>query len=187
MSISMDSFTWQVAATFCAAAGAVAVGWRQVGIARLQADISKSSMEIARAQAFTARLAQRIALFEKRFAVYQAVQAYISLSLAKSGLTLSQGDQEYQEDQTKIWKARHQSYFLFSEKTRQSIDEACDLADAFVATNGQQSLFPSPEEDKRMKRERQAARLELISVLKNLNGRMRDEMAVTESDATIRY
>lgn len=186
MSISMASFTWQVAATFCAAAGAVAVGWRQVGIARLQADIAKSAMEIAKAQSFTARLAQRIALFEKRFAVYQAVQAYISLSLAESGLNISQGDQEYQQDRAKIAKARHQSYFLFSEKTQRSIDEACDLADQFILKNGQQYLFSTPEDDKRLGDERQSARLDLISVLKNLNMRMRDEMAVTEADLELR-
>jgi len=178
--IYMDSFTWQVAATFFAAACALAVGWRQVGIAKAQADTARASMKVSESQAATARLAQRVALFEKRFAVYQSVQVYISLALEESGLKINQGDHEFKKDRRKIWVARHQSFFLFSEATRLKIDEACNMADRFSMINGEQSLFPTPEDDKMRDEKRQKARLELIGVLKALSGRMGEEMNLTE-------
>jgi hypothetical protein len=174
--ISMDTFTWQVVATFAAAGGAVIVGWRQVGIAKSQSDTAAAALRVAETQAATSRLAQRTTLFEKRFAVYQAVQAYISLRLAESGLKVKQGDHEFQRDARKIWVARHQALFLFSDETRKRIDNACDMADKFVMIRGQQTLFPTPESEKKRAENTQKARLELIGVLKNLSERMGEEM-----------
>ena len=81
----MSTFTWQVVATFAAVVGATIIGLKQVGIAKGQAETARAAMEVAKAQALTARLMQRGNLFDKRFEVYLAVRAYLSVGRVPRG------------------------------------------------------------------------------------------------------
>lgn len=148
--IYMDTFTWQVFATFVAAGCALLVGWRQVGIADRQASIAagqrtiaegqaatataavqiaeaqaataRAAVQIAEAQALTARLAQRGALFDRRLKVYNVVRDYIQIGLQGDPLKLFEIDQ-------KVKDALNEARFLFPETVNRSFLTAFELAD----------------------------------------------------------
>jgi hypothetical protein len=188
--IDWSGFTWQVAATFFAAMCAIAIGLRQVGIAKRQAEIAdgqraiaagqaetaRLAIEIAKGQAATARIAQRSNLFDKRFEVYQAVQTYIAIALQQGGLVVRQGKNEFADDKGKIYVALQKARFLFSETARASIDDACALADEFAMAVAEIPLFPEFETKEQRSSRLHVKQMELIDVLRSLSDRMGDEM-----------
>ena len=76
-----SAFDWQSFSTlttgFLAVAGAVVVGWRQVGIAERQAASQETQTAILKKQAELAELSLRRELWEKRFEVFSATSAFL--------------------------------------------------------------------------------------------------------------
>lgn len=185
--ISMDTFTWQVAATFFAAAiaGVVAlvIGLRQVGIAdgqrliaKEQADTAKAAIEVVRAQALTARLAQRGALFDRRFEVYEAVQNYLVTSLD------GKLDELFSLDKG-IRSALSKSRFLFPETVELAFQAALMLADECAQLAYSRRTNPTDHNSARLKEVRQA----MFRILSSLKDTMGEEMRlyITQEPTTI--
>lgn len=170
--IYMDTFNWQVVATFFAAGGAVIVGWRQVGIAdgqraiaASQAATARAAVQVAEAQALTARLAQRGNLFEKRLKVYNTVEDYIRSGLNGAPDALIELNPE-------VNNALNTARFLFPEHAVRSILDIFAAADECADMRHDDRTEMSGESSKRLRQ----LRAELRSALADLSKRMGDEM-----------
>lgn len=165
-----DGFTWQVGATFFAAAvaGCVAgvIGWRQV-------DIARASMEIAKAQALTARLTQRGALFQKRFEVYLVVQSYLNTALHGDAFALI-------DFNDKLRKLNAEVRFLFPQSVGNVVNQAFETADEFVELRTRHQLDGSGATEERIRRLRKQLR-EIVIALPDIMG---DEMKLFSGEGT---
>lgn len=165
-----DGFTWQAGATFFAAAvaGTVAaiIGWRQVGIAR-------ASMEVARAQSLTARLAQRGALFEKRFATYMMVQSYLNTALHGDALALI-------DFNDKMRKLNAEVRFLFPKSVEAVVNDAFARADEYAQIRIAAQHDSSAETAERLARLRKQLR-EIVIALPDVMG---EEMKLYSGEGT---
>lgn len=186
--IDWCSFTWQAFATLLAAAGAVIIGWRQVGIARRQAEIAdgqksiaagqaetaraslelaRASMEIVKTQAHTARLAQRTSLFERRLKAYETVQDYLQTAL--------RGNFDGLIDLTpRVRDALQGARFLFPGSVEKAFLEAFELADecALLIEDRRERTTGGTADPERLKE----LRHKLRDILGTLSVTMGDEM-----------
>jgi hypothetical protein len=165
-----DNFTWQAGATFFAAAvaGTVAaiIGWRQVGIAR-------AAMEVAKAQSLTARLAQRGALFEKRFAAYMTVQSYLNTALHGDAFALI-------DFNDKMRKLNAEVRFLFPKSVETVVHDAFAKADEYAEIRSTTQHDSSAEGAERSSRLRKQLR-EIIIALPDVMG---EEMKLYSGEGT---
>lgn len=76
--MTFDYMSWEAAATFVAVVGASVVGWRQVGIARQQANIQAEQAAIDARLASIEELKLRSEQFDRRMSVYHAADAWMS-------------------------------------------------------------------------------------------------------------
>ena len=174
-SIDWCAFTWQAFATLvtgvAATGGAIFIGTRQLAINRAQVKVAAGQARIANIQAVTARMAQRSALFEKRYAVYTAIQDYIRKSMYvknEDWMTLP-----LEPLQEALQKAR----FLFPPSVRSSLADALDAADEFAeTTHDLQKNGPYPSRDDPRRVNRSAKRKIVRERLNALSELMGEEM-----------
>lgn len=185
--IDWCSFSWQAFATLftgiVAAAGAITIGLKQVGIARRQAEIAdgqrliasgqaataQAAIEIAKAQALTARLAQRGNLFERRLKVYTTVQDYLQIAL--------RGKFDGLVDLTpRVRDALNEARFLFPETVSNAFLEAFELADecALMIEDRRDGTKKAIEDPDRLRE----LRHKLRDILGSLSKTMGDEMVL---------
>ena len=119
MSLTCDSITWEAVATF--AVGLMAVGSAMV-VGHKQATIADHQNEILRRQGSLQELSIKVALFEQRFAAYEATRKFLAE-------ILQHDDEPSQNTRSQFEKAKKESAFLFEPRVR-------DILQAIWAAEG---------------------------------------------------
>ena len=122
--------TWDALATFVtglgAVAGAVVVGLRQVGITREQTAIAARQADILREQTKLARLGFHETMFDRRMAVYDDVNLFLSHILRHAASPPQETEQAFLE-------ASRRARFLFRTDVNEGLSELWKKACAFHA------------------------------------------------------